>query len=195
MKNIIIISSITVALSACSPAKEVGIADAKRTAAFSAQLSGASTASLCATYVSAATSYQSKMMVEAELGARGVAHCSRNHVGALSVAHLNRSTYSRSQTTQVSSDRDCGDFSSSAQAQRFFLAAGGPANDPHNLDGDGDGLACEWGAAATRLYRKALPVIRSAAPRRSSSSSRCHVGPRGGTYTITASGRKNYGGC
>ncbi|WP_206169579.1 hypothetical protein [Variovorax guangxiensis] len=23
----------------------------------------------------------------------------------------------------------------------------------------------------------------------------CHVGPRGGTYTITASGRKNYNGC
>lgn len=23
----------------------------------------------------------------------------------------------------------------------------------------------------------------------------CHVGPRGGTYTITSSGRKNYGGC
>lgn len=23
----------------------------------------------------------------------------------------------------------------------------------------------------------------------------CHVGPRGGTYTITKSGRKNYGGC
>ena len=23
----------------------------------------------------------------------------------------------------------------------------------------------------------------------------CHAGPRGGTYTITASGRKNYGGC
>jgi len=23
----------------------------------------------------------------------------------------------------------------------------------------------------------------------------CHVGPRGGIYTITASGRKNYGGC
>ncbi|WP_157271443.1 YHYH domain-containing protein [Azohydromonas aeria] len=23
----------------------------------------------------------------------------------------------------------------------------------------------------------------------------CHVGPRGGTYTITASGRKNYAGC
>lgn len=23
----------------------------------------------------------------------------------------------------------------------------------------------------------------------------CHTGPRGGTYTITASGRKNYAGC
>jgi hypothetical protein len=23
----------------------------------------------------------------------------------------------------------------------------------------------------------------------------CHVGPRGGTYTITSSGRRNYGGC
>jgi hypothetical protein len=23
----------------------------------------------------------------------------------------------------------------------------------------------------------------------------CYVGPRGGTYTITKSGRKNYGGC
>lgn len=23
----------------------------------------------------------------------------------------------------------------------------------------------------------------------------CHVGPRGGTYTITKSGRKNYAGC
>jgi hypothetical protein len=23
----------------------------------------------------------------------------------------------------------------------------------------------------------------------------CHVGPRGGTYTITPSGRKNYAGC
>ena len=29
----------------------------------------------------------------------------------------------------------------------------------------------------------------------SSSSSTCYTGPRGGTYTITKSGRKNYGGC
>ncbi|WP_156545888.1 YHYH domain-containing protein [Cupriavidus sp. D384] len=27
------------------------------------------------------------------------------------------------------------------------------------------------------------------------SAQTCYTGPRGGTYTITASGRKNYGGC
>lgn len=40
-------------------------------------------------------------------------------------------------------DRDCGDFSTHAQAQRFFEAAGGPGSDPHRLDGDSDGVACE----------------------------------------------------
>jgi micrococcal nuclease len=38
-------------------------------------------------------------------------------------------------------DKDCGDFSTHAQAQAFFEAAG--AGDPHRLDRDGDGLACE----------------------------------------------------
>lgn len=40
-------------------------------------------------------------------------------------------------------DRDCPDFSTQEEAQRFFLAAGGPASDPHRLDGDRDGIACE----------------------------------------------------
>ncbi|KGX89833.1 hypothetical protein N781_08940 [Pontibacillus halophilus JSM 076056 = DSM 19796] len=41
-------------------------------------------------------------------------------------------------------DRNCGDFNSHAEAQAFFIAAGGPSNDPHRLDGnDNDGLACE----------------------------------------------------
>ncbi|MDE0142990.1 MAG: SH3 domain-containing protein [Caldilineaceae bacterium] len=40
-------------------------------------------------------------------------------------------------------DRDCGDFSTQAEAQAFFHAAGGPAHDPHRLDGDNDGVACE----------------------------------------------------
>ncbi|WP_373459687.1 YHYH domain-containing protein [Cupriavidus necator] len=31
--------------------------------------------------------------------------------------------------------------------------------------------------------------------RSASSRQSCYTGPRGGTYTLTASGRKNYGGC
>lgn len=38
-------------------------------------------------------------------------------------------------------DKDCRDFSSHAQAQAFFESQG--ADDPHRLDGDGDGVACE----------------------------------------------------
>lgn len=40
-------------------------------------------------------------------------------------------------------DRDCSDFSSQQEAQRFFENQGGPQRDPHQLDADGDGMACE----------------------------------------------------
>ncbi len=40
-------------------------------------------------------------------------------------------------------DRDCGDFATQADAQAFFIAAGGPSLDPHRLDADRDGIACE----------------------------------------------------
>lgn len=40
-------------------------------------------------------------------------------------------------------DRDCTDFNSQEEAQAFFEAAGGPAKDPHRLDPDRDGIACE----------------------------------------------------
>ncbi|ARI78622.1 thermonuclease family protein [Halobacillus mangrovi] len=41
-------------------------------------------------------------------------------------------------------DRDCGDFETQQEAQSFFEAAGGPAEDPHRLDGnDHDGVVCE----------------------------------------------------
>lgn len=36
-----------------------------------------------------------------------------------------------------------GHFDTHAEAQAFFIAAGGPARDPHRLDGDHDGIACE----------------------------------------------------
>jgi hypothetical protein len=40
-------------------------------------------------------------------------------------------------------DRNCGDFSRQGAAQAFFLSQGGPNEDPHRLDGNGDGVACE----------------------------------------------------
>lgn len=39
----------------------------------------------------------------------------------------------------------------------------------------------------------AQPTNQLAPPRRGEPV--CHVGPQGGTYTITSSGRKNYNGC
>lgn len=40
-------------------------------------------------------------------------------------------------------DRDCVDFATQAKAQRFFERQGGPDTDPHLLDPDHDGIACE----------------------------------------------------
>jgi hypothetical protein len=37
----------------------------------------------------------------------------------------------------------CSQFPSWAEAQALFLKAGGPAQDPHNLDPDGNGIACD----------------------------------------------------
>ncbi len=39
-------------------------------------------------------------------------------------------------------DRDCSDFKTHAQAQRFFKKHH-PRRDPHHLDADHDGIACE----------------------------------------------------
>jgi hypothetical protein len=41
------------------------------------------------------------------------------------------------------SDKDCADFPSQRAAQIFFIKHGGPRYDPHRLDGDDDGVACE----------------------------------------------------
>lgn len=40
-------------------------------------------------------------------------------------------------------DRDCSDFRTQRQAQRFYRKNGGPRQDPHGLDRDRDGIACE----------------------------------------------------
>lgn len=88
-------------------------------------------------------------------------------------------------------DRNCADFASDFEAQQFFVNNGGPARDPHDLDRDGDGYACEWG---TELRQRAAAAERQAAAVRAAAS-RCYTGPRGGTYTITASGARDYDGC
>ncbi len=38
---------------------------------------------------------------------------------------------------------NCSDFTTQLQAQDFFVSNGGPGKDPHKLDGDKDGIACE----------------------------------------------------
>lgn len=40
-------------------------------------------------------------------------------------------------------DRDCSDFDSQADAQRYFREQGGPDSDPNRLDANGDGRACD----------------------------------------------------
>jgi Excalibur calcium-binding domain len=41
-------------------------------------------------------------------------------------------------------DADCADFATQIEAQNFYEANGGPYDDPHDLDRDGDGMACDW---------------------------------------------------
>ena len=135
-------------------------------------------------------------MIEAELASRGEFKSGVNYVGMRSSNLVGMRRFSRSPKEEsASNDLDCGDFSSSALAQKFFLSQGGPQRDAHNLDGDGDGMACEWGKTVKRAAKKYRPKpVHYSSPRRSYSK-KCYVGPRGGTYTLTASGRKNYGGC
>ena len=145
--------------------------------------------------------------VEAELGVRGSYTSGTRYLGSRSAAAQGRSVYTRvgsalatTGSTRRSRDlRNCSDFSSSAAAQKYFLSSGGPRNDPDGLDADGDGLACEWG---TRLKRNAsqyrVPRVSRVQPvsrPRPTYRATCYTGPRGGRYTLTASGNKNYGGC
>lgn len=48
---------------------------------------------------------------------------------------------------------NCRRFTSADEAQRAFLAEGGPERDPRNLDPDGDGFACAWDPEPYRRLR------------------------------------------
>lgn len=43
----------------------------------------------------------------------------------------------------VNIDKECFDFFDQEDAQKYFIAQGGPSSDPDNLDLDDDGMACE----------------------------------------------------
>ncbi len=140
------------------------------------------------------TSSADLRLIEAELGTRGQFVSGTSYTGKRTAQEVGTKRFSRNSVGD--GDRDCGSFSSAADAQRFFLLNGGPATDRHNLDGDGDGYACEWGIAVRSYAAKYRPAAKTYTPTRSyRSGGGCYVGPRGGTYTITASGNKNYGGC
>jgi hypothetical protein len=141
----------------------------------------------------------SLLSAEAELGVRGQSSNGASYLGKRTAGSVGQPIYVRSTTAANSSDKDCADFRSAAEAQRHFLSVGGPVSDPDDLDRDGDGHACEWGVTVQQVaatfrapYRAAAPVK----PRKTTSySSGCYTGPRGGRYTITSSGAKDYGGC
>jgi len=51
-------------------------------------------------------------------------------------------TIANAPEASAAGDMDCSDFATQADAQNFFLNHD-PASDPHNLDSDGDRIACE----------------------------------------------------
>jgi len=51
--------------------------------------------------------------------------------------------YAETRSYEDYGDLDCSDFYSQWEAQEFFESEGGPWEDYHNLDRDGDGVACE----------------------------------------------------
>ncbi|WP_207209539.1 excalibur calcium-binding domain-containing protein [Frigidibacter mobilis] len=154
------------------------------------------TSSLCTAHVAA--SGADLLAIEAELGVRGALQCkttygSTSYVGQRTAGSVGRPLYARSTADAAAGDdRNCSDFVSAAEAQRFFIANGGPTRDPHRLDGDGDGNACEWGRTLKSSVAKYRPKpVQYTAPRRSTPT--CHTGPRGGRFYYSASGNKVYG--
>lgn len=164
----------------------------------SSQLQGISSTSLW-TKQATTTSPRELALVEAELASRGETSFGSWYLGQKTASGYGKKLYQRATPVNPATTdlKNCSDFSSSAAAQKYFLASGGPVSDPNRLDGDGDGLACDWGTTVTNV-KKRYAAKATAAPRRVTSyrsASRCYTGPRGGRYTITSSGRKNYGGC
>ncbi|MDJ1016296.1 MAG: hypothetical protein QNJ35_07280 [Paracoccaceae bacterium] len=74
---------------------------------------------------------------------------------ALGTTHgLGEPVYSRSGSfNQTRFQRACSRYGSADQAQRAFLAEGGPQRDRRGIDPDGDGFACFWDPRPFRTAR------------------------------------------
>ena len=81
-------------------------------------------------------------------------------------------------------DRNCGDFDTWAEANAFFLAAGGPDEDRHRLDSDRDGTPCTSlpGAPSTPTSSAVDSVIITLTSQNESGQD--------GTATLTAHGNQ-----
>jgi len=78
-----------------------------------------------------------------------VVEFARSTTHPLGTKRYNRPAFrSRQQSAGV-----CRRFDSSDEAQRQFLANGGPSNDRFNLDPDGDGFACTFDPAPYRALK------------------------------------------
>lgn len=62
---------------------------------------------------------------------------------ALAVALSTAVGFSFAAAPATAGDKDCSDFRTWRQAQNFYKKHGGPRRDPHRLDADRDGIACE----------------------------------------------------
>jgi hypothetical protein len=61
----------------------------------------------------------------------------------LTILTLVAAAFAVSAAPASAGDKDCSDFPTQAAAQKFFKKHGGPRQDPHRLDADHDGIACE----------------------------------------------------
>ena len=69
-----------------------------------------------------------------------ISRLARHAIACIAVASI--AIGALAQPASAFRDRDCSDFRSHAQAQRFFEKHN-PRLDPHRLDADNDGIACE----------------------------------------------------
>ena len=71
-------------------------------------------------------------------------------------------------------DRNCSDFDTWSEAQSFYESEGGPGSDPHRLDGNNDGIACQSLPGASKPESTPTPVSTVPTPTATSKSEDTH---------------------